>query len=206
MSETDKAPTEKQQRVLDAALEMFADRGYAGVATNEIAKKAGVAEGTIFKNWKTKKDLLVAVVAPLFFKLVAPRLLDELTELVGRPWPDAESLLRALLSNRMAFVKEHQRTLRIVLQEMPFHPEIRQMAVDTVVARAWPALEAAWLRLQREGKVRADVPPHAIARNVAGAFVAWLIFRFVLAADRPWDENAEEDFVIRLLLDGVRPH
>lgn len=201
---TDKPLTEKQQRVLDAALEMFAERGYSGVATNEIAKKAGVAEGTIFKTWKTKKDLLVAVVAPLFFQLMAPRLIGDVKLIVEKPWPDAESLLRALLKDRMQFAREHHLILRVVLQELPFHDEVRALAKKTVQRELWPALELAWDRLRREGKV-VDVPTHVIMRNVVGAIAVWIFTRVVLAPEHPWDDAAEEDAIIRLLLDGIRP-
>ncbi len=197
--------TDKQQRVLDAALEMFAERGYSGVATNEIAKRAGVAEGTIFKTWKTKKDLLVAVVAPLFFRLLAPRLLEEVRALFLRPWPDAESLLRAVLLNRTEFIREHQRVLKVVLQELPFHPEVRTLATDAIKTRLWPDLRATWERLQAEGKVRADAAPHVIARNIIGAFAAWFLVRYVVDPGDHWNDADEHEQIVRLLLDGIRP-
>ena len=204
MTESKKPLTEKQQRVLGAALEMFAERGYAGVATNEIARRAGVAEGTIFKTWKTKKDLLVAVVAPLFFKLMAPRLIDGLRTLVDRPWPDAESLLRALIADRMTFVRDHQLLLRVVMQELPFHDEVRELAKQTVLRELWPALSATWERLRAEGKV-VDVPSHILMRNVFGSIGAWILARTFLAPDDAWNDQEEEDHMIRLLLDGLRP-
>ena len=197
--------TDKQQRVLDAALEMFADRGYSGVATNEIAKKAGVAEGTIFKTWKTKKELLVAVVAPLFFRIMAPRLMEEVRTLLVQPWPDVESLLRALFMNRMEFVRDHQRELKVVLQELPFHPEIRALGAAAVKKHLWPDLKATWERLQAQGTVRADVAPHVIARSIVGVFSAWFLVRFVIAPGDDWNEADEQEQILRLLLDGIQP-
>lgn len=202
--EEKKPLTEKQQRVLDAALEMFAERGYAGVATNEIAKKAGVAEGTIFKTWKTKKELLVAVVAPLFFKLMAPRMIGDLKKVIEQPWPDAESLLRALLKDRMSFARDHQLILRVVLQELPFHDEVRELAKQTLTRELWPALAATWDRLRSEGKV-VDVASHVIMRNVFGTIAVWIMTRIVFAPEHPWNDKEEEDQMIRLLLDGIRP-
>jgi AcrR family transcriptional regulator len=197
--------TEKQQRVLDAALEMFAERGYSGVATNEIAKKAGVAEGTIFKTWKTKKDLLVAVVAPLFFRIMAPRLMGEVRDLLLRPWPDAESLLRAIFQNREEFIRDHKSVLKVVLQELPFHPEVRALAASTAKAEIWPVMRATLERLQAEGKVRADVAPHVIARNTVGAFVAWFVVRNIVEPDGAWNDSAEQEQLLKLLLDGIHP-
>ncbi|MDP2342759.1 MAG: TetR/AcrR family transcriptional regulator [Deltaproteobacteria bacterium] len=197
--------TEKQQRVLDAALEMFAERGYSGVATNEIAKKAGVAEGTIFKTWKTKKELLVAVVAPLFFRIMAPRLVGEIRALLVRPWPDAESLLRAIFQNRAEFIRDHKSVLKVVLQELPFHPEVRALAAATAKAQLWPEMRAAIERLQAEGKIRSDVEPHVITRNTIAAFIAWFAVRNIIEPGDHWDDAKEQEQLLRLLLDGIHP-
>ncbi|MDP4107839.1 MAG: helix-turn-helix domain-containing protein, partial [Bacillota bacterium] len=43
--------TEKQQKIVETAIQMFADKGYASTSTAEIAKAAGVAEGTIFRHF-----------------------------------------------------------------------------------------------------------------------------------------------------------
>lgn len=50
--------TEKQEQILDAALELFAIQGYAATSTSKIAKKAKVSEGLIFKHYGNKKNLL----------------------------------------------------------------------------------------------------------------------------------------------------
>ena len=54
--------TDKQENILDAALELFAQEGFNRVSTNTIAKKASVSEGLIFKHFGSKKGLLEAIV------------------------------------------------------------------------------------------------------------------------------------------------
>ena len=61
ISSTDTDMTEKQISILSAAIELFSEKGYEATATSEIAKKAKVAEGTIFRYYKTKKELLYAI-------------------------------------------------------------------------------------------------------------------------------------------------
>jgi len=51
----------KQERILDAALELFATRGYQATAVPEIARAANVATGTIYRYFDTKDDLLNAL-------------------------------------------------------------------------------------------------------------------------------------------------
>ena len=61
LSNMDTDMTEKQINILSAAIELFSEKGYEATATSEIAKKAKVAEGTIFRYYKTKKELLFAI-------------------------------------------------------------------------------------------------------------------------------------------------
>lgn len=49
---------EKQQKILDAALKLFAERGFHGTSTAEIAKTAEVATGTVFHYFSTKEELI----------------------------------------------------------------------------------------------------------------------------------------------------
>ncbi|WP_052488047.1 TetR/AcrR family transcriptional regulator [Gordoniibacillus kamchatkensis] len=69
--------TEKQIRILQAAVETFSEKGYASASTSEIAKKAGVAEGTIFRHFKTKNDLLLSIVTPMISKIIAPLMMKD---------------------------------------------------------------------------------------------------------------------------------
>lgn len=50
--------TEKQRKILDTALELFAQDGYNSTSTNKIAQEAGVSEGLIFKHFGSKEGLL----------------------------------------------------------------------------------------------------------------------------------------------------
>lgn len=50
--------TEKRDQLLQAALELFAEQGFRGTSTAEIAKHAGVATGTLFHHFSTKEELI----------------------------------------------------------------------------------------------------------------------------------------------------
>lgn len=53
--------TDKKEKILKSALELFANEGVNATSTNKIAKKAGVSEGLIFKHFENKKALLNAI-------------------------------------------------------------------------------------------------------------------------------------------------
>ena len=50
--------TEKQEKILNSAIQLFAKEGYNAVSTRSIAHKAGVSEGLIFRHFKSEKGLL----------------------------------------------------------------------------------------------------------------------------------------------------
>ena len=53
---------ETEQKILEAALEMFSQKGYIGATTISIAEKAGFSEKTLFRKFKTKKNLFNTVI------------------------------------------------------------------------------------------------------------------------------------------------
>ncbi len=53
--------TEKQEKILNAALQLFAKEGYHATSTNKVAKLAGVSEGLIFRHFGNKEGLLQAI-------------------------------------------------------------------------------------------------------------------------------------------------
>jgi len=57
---------ERRARIIDAALRLFADKGFSGTRTKEIAEAAGISETLIFQHFKTKEDLYRAALRELF--------------------------------------------------------------------------------------------------------------------------------------------
>lgn len=53
--------TEKQEKILDVALKMFAEKGYHATSTSKVAREAGVSEGLIFRHFGNKDGLLQAI-------------------------------------------------------------------------------------------------------------------------------------------------
>jgi len=53
--------TEKQENIVNAAMELFAQEGFKSTSTSKVAKKAGVSEGLIFRHFKNKDGLLEAI-------------------------------------------------------------------------------------------------------------------------------------------------
>src|SRR5713101_8020277 len=52
---------DKRKRILQAAVKVFARKGYFAAKVSEIARKAGVADGTIYLYFRNKEDILVSL-------------------------------------------------------------------------------------------------------------------------------------------------
>ncbi len=196
--------TDKQRRILDAALDIFAERGFAGTPTAEIAKRAGVAEGTIFKHYKTKKELLLGVVGPMVAKVLVPRVATPVQEILRKPWHSVDDVLRALFEERIHFVQQHPRLIRIVAQEISLQPEVRAIVFDAVRGMIYEDALALIRRLQAEGTLRKDVEALTIIRLVAGTIMTYSFTRVVLFPARSWDDAAEITAMVNVLSAGFK--
>src|SRR5699024_11474561 len=87
-------------------MQIFAEKGFSATSTNEIAGKAGVAEGTIFRHYKTKKDLLITIIEPVIQNLLAPFIVQDLDKVLDQEYTNFEDFLRAVEQNRKQFRSE----------------------------------------------------------------------------------------------------
>lgn len=60
-TEERRSPIDKRQKIMDAAVEMFAEQGFYNSTVADVARKADVADGTIYLYFKNKDDLLISI-------------------------------------------------------------------------------------------------------------------------------------------------
>lgn len=202
MNDEDSPMTEKQESIVRAAIELFSSKGYAASSTNEIAKKAGVAEGTIFRHYKTKKDLLLAIVAPTIAKIVGPLVLKDFNKVIEAPYATFEDFLRAVIRNRLSFVKHNLPILKILIQEIPFHDDLRntfkQHVAKETMARVVKVLE----RFQRDGTL-VELPAPTMIRFVISSAFGMITAMLLLVPELDWDEEVEIERTIAMIMRGI---
>ena len=199
-----KKPGGGSQRILRAAIEVIAERGFKGASTSEIARRAEVAEGTIFRHFKTKQLLLNHIVEPFLEHVVAPIAVDEFARLVQAEYPSFPEFLRTLLRDRMELVRRELAIFRILVQELPVRPELRPLLEKHLAGRILPVMFAAIERFQARGEV-VVVPPASIMRMMISTMGGYLITRHLLLPERAWDDEAELELMVQTLARGLRP-
>ena len=122
--------TDKQKAVIKAAVELFSEKGYAATSTKEIAVRAGVAEGTIFKQYPTKKDLMLWITGRIINKALFPLISSGISELLAKNYNSREEFLSDFLQNRIALIQDGVPLFKIIFQEIPFHSDIRRMLIE----------------------------------------------------------------------------
>jgi TetR/AcrR family fatty acid metabolism transcriptional regulator len=186
---------DKRRRILDAAVSVFARKGYFAARVSDVAKKAGVADGTIYLYFRNKEDILVCL-----FDEVMSEHVEEARKVV-RALPTAPQRLLAVAERHLC-VLGGNRDLAAV-----FQVELRQST------RFMERFTASWLRDyfalldevleqgQRDGCLRADMNRKLAAKMLFGALdetvTSWLL------AEKPYPLEDLAAPVVDLFLRGA---
>jgi AcrR family transcriptional regulator len=107
------AQSEQTRRLLlDVARDLFAERGYAGTATEEVVQRAGVTRGALYYHFRDKQDLFRAVVEDL--EAANVQRFAEIVATITDPWEQLRAGLNAYLDACMDPAVQ-----RIILQDAP---------------------------------------------------------------------------------------
>lgn len=104
-----------------AALRLFAERGIDCTATREITERAGLAEGTLFRHFRTKDELAISL-----FRTYAGQLTDRLDRATGGKPP--EESLRAVVGEFFRFAHDEPLAYEYVTHR---HPSLRDLPRGT---------------------------------------------------------------------------
>lgn len=195
--------TERQKSIVSAAVEMFAEKGYSGTSTKEIAQKAGVAEGTIFRHYKTKKDLLLAIVTPTVIKLLAPMIMKDLNKVLNKEFEHFEDFIRAMIDNRAEFLNRNGSTVRILIQEIPFHPELKEQFIEQIGKDVYTRYLELVRHYQLKGEI-IEMEPSSIIRFTASVILGYFAAKHVISPAE-WDDEKELNHTIQLLKAALTP-
>jgi AcrR family transcriptional regulator len=165
---------ELEGRVLDAAVEEYAERGWAGLTMDGVARRAGVGKSTLYLRWPDKGTLLAAAVEAIATPL-APSDTGSLRgdlELLARQ-------LRAWYADPRGWA-----VTRIWIDAASSGQQVGHF-VDVVNNHYRPAALALFERAVERGEARADVPAQLVVNSIYGVL-------FMYASMRPWDEDAPD--------------
>lgn len=153
---------ETSTRILKAAQQLFARKGYDGTTTRDLAQSAGVAEGTIFRHFPNKKAILIEVATEGWIEILTD-LLTELSEM------GSYKAVAQVMRRRMLSLHENADLMRVCFLEAQFHPELRDRIQSEVIAKMTDVAEAFFETAMEKGVYR-PMNPRIVAQVFLGMF------------------------------------
>lgn len=147
-----------QEKVMIAAEKIFGEKGFHAGTTKEIANEAGVAEGSIFKYFKSKKDLLVSIVAPIINK-------NAQNLIYSRKDDPIRDILVCIAKDRVQFLKSIFPILKVVLFEGQIDNSFRQSLFQEITSNVAKHLEILFAEKIEKGEIKSDISPFIITRT-----------------------------------------
>ena len=191
---------ERPQEILSAAFAEFAANGYDATRLDDVARRAGVAKGTIYLYFESKEDLFKAMVR----RAVVPRL-EDLAGAVDGLAGSAEGFLRGpfrefvvrLIDSEARFI------VRLLIAEGHRFPDLTRFYFDEVVGRGMAVLRRLVARGVELGEFRPtaldEFPQLLIAPAVMG-----LVWKSLFDSYRPLDLDRLIGAHIDLVLNGLK--
>ncbi|MBC2721452.1 TetR/AcrR family transcriptional regulator [Desulfosporosinus sp.] len=189
-----KTADERRQDILEAAINVFTKKGYNGSTTAEIARAAGVAEGTIFRHFATKKELLIAV--------LTPKILNGIISL-DKEHKDPVEFFRCFLRDRLELIKENEGLVRFMFAEAQYHNEVREALFNGILGQGISIVKPWFDKGVKEGVFK-PVPFPSMMRSFMGTVLFYGIFNHVFPGFSP-ERTIEEaaDQILDLFLHGL---
>ncbi|TAJ88282.1 TetR/AcrR family transcriptional regulator [Reyranella sp.] len=198
-----RAPAERPQEILNAALAQFVETGFAGTRLDDVARRAGLSKAAIYLYFDDKLSLFQGVIR----QAITANLMTVETMLAAHRGPVADLLPRILefMAGRIEDTPMAS-IAKLVIAESRAFPEIGQFYLKEVIGRGLPLLEELIARGIKQGEFR-KVDPAMTVRSMMGAMLLAGLWRTVfepIGAEK-LDVRALARHHADLMLHALRP-
>jgi TetR/AcrR family fatty acid metabolism transcriptional regulator len=195
---------QREAQILTAAAQVFAHKGYERATIADIARAAGVAEGSIYNYFKNKADLLISIPR----RLLQPTLetVSTLEQRDGADHLSPEQALTRLGYLLVSLFQENAPQLRVLFSSvLSMKPATRDLYVEQVVLYVFGRVEAAFQKLIEPGVFRADLNPRLVPRMFAGMLFPTIMLKEILQAPALVDTDYDQVIAnaVQVFLHGV---
>ncbi len=189
----------RRAQILDAATKVFAEKGFHNATIKDVAKAAGIADGTIYNYFENKTALLLGI-------------LDRLNESAQREShfqqvadADIQDWLTGYIKQRYAmFPPEVLQVFRSILPEIIVNKDLQELYNRQIIQPTYDIADKFFQKWVAEGKIKA-VDPELAMRVISGMAFGLLMLRLIGDAqvEARWDEFPE--IVAEIVLNGLLP-
>lgn len=196
---------QRKTQILSAAAKVFAAKGYARATIADIAKAAGVAEGSIYNYFKNKQDLLVSLPRQLIEPTIEETRARVVMTSLAEPLPP-ETFLKSVALNIISIFHQNNHVVRALISALPnMKQALREKYLQQVLLYATSLLKEYFQQQIKRGVFRKELDPEIMSFSFIGMFFPFVIFREVLQVETGmnWEYEQLIDTVVPLFLNGV---
>lgn len=190
----------RRTQILEAAMRVFARRGFEGATITEIAKAARLAEGSLYNYFRSKEELLIHIPQQLVRPALSPfehiAVPDDLAEV--------ERILQSVVGAAAERMRAHAGFLKVFLSALPYlSTPAREKYMQLFPLRGAGILERFLRDGMRRGLFRRDLNPAIAARGLPGMLMFFVLIQEVLLG-RPLTSYGYDEIVPEMVAVFVR--
>ena len=183
-------------RIIEAATKLFAESGYQQTTIAEIAKMAGLAEGSIYEHFRGKEEILLTIPDVWVSKSIKELEL-QLLGIEG-----AINKLRKFLWWYTHYIESEPMTAKVVFLSLKTNPNFLQTDVYANVKTFYSSLLEIFEEGRESGEMRKDLDPF-VARAIFLGTIEHLVIRWLLkGSNYSLFDNLEHTF--KILVEGLQ--
>ncbi len=197
--------SEKEQAIIDAAVELLGERGIDGTTTSEIARRAKTTERTLFRYFPSKDELVKRVLFPLLLRIGMSRNWAEFSVLLKTAGMDLKGLYTAIEADRLSVVARNPGLARTVLVELVQNDSLREAVGALWRQHIWQPMTEGLAGMQADGTIRGEIDVEVLARAIHCLHIGYFLARYILAPGKGWDDASEIEKMAEILAFGSAP-
>ena len=198
-----RAPSERPQEILEAALALFVEKGFAGTRLDDVAERAGLSKAAIYLYFKDKEALLEGVIRQTISANVGT-----MEGLARAHQGKVADLIPAILEFMASRIEDTPMPsiAKLVIAESRAYPEMGRFYLKEVIGRGIPLFEGLIARGVAQGEFRA-VDPALTVRSLVGPMLLGIVWKTVFEplGGEPLDVRALARHHADLMLRALAP-
>lgn len=200
-------PNNTRQKILEAAISTFIEKGFASASTAEISKRAGVAEVTLFRHFPKKKDLLHYAVLEFINTFGEEFAFDSLKNVLNENKDkSAKELLKLIILDRASFLEKSMPYIKMVFHEIQFHKDVQEIFFEKIIKKAYIIVNTIFEEIKQKENIK-SIHSFLAMRSFIGMTFMLIIQRNVFPLSELNSSFEEEvETIIDIFLNGIIVH
>ena len=179
------SPADTRAKIIQAASDLFAERGYAGTSTRAISEQAGVNEVTLFRHFGTKENLAKEIMSQFGGQAIAEKMIQHLSG-------DYQQDLLLIGKTILQVMRERNDVMRMAICEAGHFPEFQEIVAEN--PRQLRLMLASYFQSQTDRGAIRQSHAELLAQAFLGTFFSYTVLRgFLLDELQP--PLSDEEFV-----------